>query len=120
MKYLNVGDMMRPLEVIEPLPTVERVWRYCDTPNITLPVVYNSVWKSADVGVGIVLANITDRPQTISYRCDLSACGLDASRYRITRIDGAEPIDLGETTGPLLERSDTIDGYSVVILEVTP
>ena len=120
MKFLNVGDMMRPLRLTEPLPTVKRVWRYCDTPDFVLPVVYNSVWKAADGTVGIVLANITDTPRPIAYRCDLAECGLGAGPHRLTRIDGPSPQPLGAVEGSVLEREDTVDGYAVKIIEIGP
>ena len=118
MKFLNVGDMMRPLEVAPSLPTVERTWRHCDTPDFVLPVVYNSVWKAEDGAVGIVLANITDTPQTIAYRCDLAECGLGDGPYRLTRVDGEAPEDLGTASGPVLEREDRVNGYDLKIIEI--
>jgi|GEM_PF-4328865 len=120
MKFLNHGDMMRPLILAEPLPIVSRTWRYCDTLDHELPVVYNSVWKAADGTIGIVLANITDQPQTISYQCDLSECGLTSDRFDLTRIDGEAPQSLGTVTGPILSRQDTIPGYNLMIIQVSP
>lgn len=118
MKFLNVGDMMPPLTLTKPLPTVKRIWRANDTPEHVLPVVYNSVWKADDGTVGIVLANIMPEPQTIAYSCDLAACGLSGGKYKLTRSDTAQPEDLGAVTENLLSREDTIDGYSVKVIEV--
>ena len=120
MPYLNVGQMMRPLEVTKPLPTVTRIWRLNDTPEHVLPVVLNSVWKAADGTIGIVLFNHTDQSQTIDYRCDLAACGLEGTNFEISRIDGPQPQELGAVHGRVLERTDTVDPYTVVVLKVAP
>ncbi len=118
LDYLNFGDMMRPLVVTTPLEKVTRIWRLNDTPEHTLPVVLNSVWKAPDGSLGIVLFNITDQPQTIDYRSDLAECGLKGDRFTITRIDGEQPQPMGTSTGTMLERSDTIEPYNVMILKI--
>jgi len=116
--YLNFGDMMRPLVVTEPLEEVMRIWRLCDTPENILPVVMNSVWKAPDGTEGIVLFNITDQPQKISYRCDLSECGLQGDRFKLTRIDGPQPVAMGHAEKSVLERTDEVEPYNVVIIKV--
>lgn len=118
LQYLNVGDMMRPLVVTKPLQTVERIWRLNDTPQHTLPVILNSVWKAADGTIAIVLFNITTEPQAISYRSDLAEAGLKGSRFKITRIDGAEPVAMGYADSDKLERTDTVEPYGLMILKV--
>lgn len=120
LDYLNFGDMMRPLVLTEPLPTVDCVWRYTDTPEHTLPVVFNSVWKAPDGSVGIVLFNITDQPQEIAYRSDLAECGLTSGSHELTRIDGETPEPLGTFEGDVLKRRDTVEPRSVKIIAVTP
>ena len=119
MKFLNVGDMMRPLEVTEPLPEVRTIWRACDTPEHVQPAILNSVWRAADGTVGIVLVNISDRPQTIRYRCDLAACGFETGPVVLTRIDGETPQGLGRAEGLVLERSDQLEDRSVMIIEIS-
>ncbi len=120
MKFLNVGQMMRPLTLTKPLAKVKRIWRRCDTPEHILPVVYNSVWKAADGTIGIVLANITDVPQIIHYRYDLKDSGLNRTPLQIQRIDTASPGDAEKVQETVMERSDSIEGYSVKILEIKP
>lgn len=120
MKFLNFGDMMRPLRVVGELPRVTNIWRYKDTPEHTQPAILNSVWKAADGTAGIVLVNITGSEQTIRYRCDLAECGITAGKVTVTRIDGEKPVQVGESAGAILERTDSVGPRSVAIFEVAP
>lgn len=118
MKFLNVGEMMRPLTVTTPLPQLKTTWRFNDTPEHIMPAVINSVWKAADGSIGIVLANITQTPQTIDYRCDLAEAGLQGKQFSLRRIDDIVAQDLGQSQGSVLQRSDTLSAQSVMIIEV--
>jgi hypothetical protein len=120
MKFLNVGQMMRPLTVTRPLPEVKTTWRFNDTPEHIMPAVINSVWKAADGSIGIVLANITAQPQSISYRFDLAEAGLKGSKFALRQIDGPQPQGMGTMTGKVVERTDTVPGQSVSIIEIKP
>ncbi len=120
MKYLNTGDMMRPLTITKPLPEVRTIWRLCDTPEHIMPAVLNSVWKASDGTIGIVLVNISEQPQTITYRYDLGGCGVDGKKFELTRIDGADREPLEIVSGKTIERSDVVDAISVKIIEIRP
>lgn len=120
MKFLNTGQMMRPLTVTSELPTVTNIWTTCDTPEVTQPVILNSTWKASDGTIGIVMANITDQPQTIQYRFDIAETGLAGDQWRLTRTDGETPADIGEVKGTVVDRSDTVEPRSVKIIEIAP
>lgn len=121
MKYLNIGQMMRPLTVTSDLPRQITIWRTCDTPEHNMPAVLNSVWKAPnEASIAIVLANITDKLQTISYRYNLDECDLGANEFRVRRIDTPTPEDLDMVKGTVLERSDKVAPQSSKIIEIIP
>ncbi|MHB9071218.1 MAG: DUF6259 domain-containing protein [Sedimentisphaerales bacterium] len=120
MKFLNTGDMMRQLTVTKPLPDIRTIWRVCDTPEHIMPAVINSVWKASDGTIGLVLVNISEEPQTITYRYDLGGCGIDGKKFILTRIDTPKRDRLESINGLILERSDTVEGAGVKIIEISP
>lgn len=120
MKFLNTGRYIRPLTVTKELPTVTNIWTTCDTPEVTQPVILNSVWKASDGSIGIVLANITDQPQTISYAYDLSEAGGDHGAWKLRRTEGESPSEIGTVAGGKIERSDEVPPRSVIVIEASP
>lgn len=120
MKFLNTGRMIRSVTLTKPLATVTNIWTTCDTPEVTLPVVLNSAWQASDGTIGIVLANITDQPQTISYKYDLSETGAQAAGWELTRTDGDSPQKLDALSGNALERSDTVAPRSMQVIMLSP
>jgi hypothetical protein len=120
MKYLNVGRMIRSLTVTKKLPTVTNIWTTCETPEVTLPVILNSVWRASDGTIGIVLANITDQPQTIKYAYDLSENGGQHAKWKLQRTDGNSPREMGIVNGGQLQRSDEVPPRSMIVIEAAP
>lgn len=118
MKFLNVGQMLRPLTITKPLPTVTNIWDLNDTPEHTQPVILNSVWKAADGTVGIVLVNITNKPQTIDYKFNLQEAGLKGTKWSLRQIEGKTPVVLGKGNGASLQRSDVVAPRSMKVIEV--
>ena len=78
-KFLRFGRMLRPLECTAAMPTVQtRAWRshkQLMTLPAVLPAVISSVWRASDREVGIVLANLSDKPLHFAARFALAEYG---------------------------------------------
>jgi len=120
MKFLNVGQSIRALKLKSPQEMIKIIWTTCDTPEHTLPAIMNSVWKSSDGSIGIVLANITDSPRKIHYGYDLSEEGGKHGKWKLVRTDGSTPVAIGDVLGDTIERTDEVPARSVIVIEAVP
>jgi hypothetical protein len=119
MKFLNIGRYIRPLTVTKELPTVTNIWTTCDTPEVTQPVILNSVWQASDGTIGIVMANITDQPQTIEYSYDLSETGGKHGKWTLKRTEAESPQEIGTVEGDHIERSDEVPARTIIVIEAS-
>ena len=90
-KFLRYGRMLRPLQLVGSLPTVE-TRRYRGPKRImsvpvVLPVVLSSVWRAPDGEVGIVLANISDEAVSFAGRFAIADYGL-SNRLQLRPVVG--------------------------------
>jgi len=120
LKFVNVGEFIRPLDVKTPQEMIKTIWTTCDTPEHILPAVLNSVWKASDGSIGIVLANTTNSPRKIHYGYDLAENGGKHGKWKLQRTDGPAPVEIGVVDGDKIERTDEVPPQTIVIIEAVP
>jgi hypothetical protein len=120
LKFLNVGEYIRPLDVKTPQEMIKTIWTTCDTPEHIQPAVLNSVWKASDGSIGIVLANTTATARKIHYGYDLSENGGKHGAWTLRRTDGSTPIEIENVKGDSIERTDEVPAYSAIVIEAVP
>ena len=97
-QFLATGQMLRPPYVIGEIPNLTtHEFRRMDK-TVTLPAVMAATWRAPDGSVGLIAANATAEPLSVTLQLD--------------------PADLGWDDGPPVRRSVTIGGLDATFIEL--
>jgi hypothetical protein len=115
LKYLLEGEMLRPLDPLEPVDRIHLQETVFDVVwDVELPAVRSTVWKARDGSLAVLLVNTVDRPVDFRYRIDLRDYGF---RGRGPFLVSGGSDDVRSYHGPVIERTDRVPALGVRILE---
>jgi len=121
LKFLAFGEMLKPLQFENKLPSVEGKWGSMKDVR-RMPAVLNSVWRAPDGTLGLVFCNVNTAADKsdVRYKMDVAKYGLPKGRIYIVirrNDDGTEEV-LEKYASPVFERTETIPSMNALILEV--
>jgi len=119
--FLVQGEMHRMPAFESPVIDVELDLDQSGVENYkgTAPAVDGALWQNSDGRLGLFLTNISDSQKTVTLDLNISSLPLvDKPEYVVNTVDESGNIESSEVLKTELEKSVSVDAYSIVILTI--
>lgn len=117
-EYLEFGWLQRPVKFLSEVPQLSMT----DAKNreMKIAAVLDSAWASHDGKLAFVLTNVSDGPQTIEWKADLSRYEIAKDKaYSVCRVmPTSRRGEVPRIAGAMLRRTDHLPAHSALVLEV--
>jgi len=116
--YFYKGEMCRPPDFPNELPTVTADWNFYNSPLITAPAVRTGCWRIIKDGKTqsaiLLFANTSEEPITSRFRVDLAEIGLNNVTIRQIGPEGVEKtIDVDALNQPVVFSGEAVFAWEI-------